>query len=676
MPELFVEFFSEEIPARMQLRAAEDLKSLAEKYLGNAGFENLKMESYVTPRRLVLYVHDLPAQQPDRSEEIKGPRIDAPEQALNGFMQANGLKSLDGVEKREVGKGTHYFIVRNEKGLDTVSVIKALTFSIQNEFSWPKSMHWGGARQEDEMSWVRPLHNISFIFGGKSYSSKSGIDSEWVNEATFSGHRFLSPKPFKAKSFDDYKKQLQKNNVILDQNERRTEILQQAEKLAAKQKLTLRQDDALLDEVTGLVEWPTAMLGTFEKEYLHVPQECLIATMRTNQKYFPLFDAAGKLSNHFILIANVPGSKGEGPIVSGNERVLRARLSDAKFFYDQDLKIKLDDRLPKLKDIQFHAKLGTLQDRVVRMSDIARRLATYLGTDEQLALRAGQLCKADLVTGMVGEFPELQGIMGRYYALYHCENEAVADAIRDHYQPAGANADVPTAPVSIALALADKFDVLNEFFRIDEKPTGSKDPYALRRAALGVIRILLENNIQLPLSKFVRPDVVEFIKDRLQVALRDQGIGHDRVKASLTDTDDVTLIAARANALNDLLATPTGAALLATYRRAANILKAEEKKDQKTYSGAVSGDALREEVEINLNTALNETAGKVGAALEAHRYAEVAGLLAALQPYLDAFFDKVMVNAEDAGIRTNRLNLLGQIRNVCHQFADFSQIEG
>lgn len=665
MPELFVEFFSEEIPARMQWKAGVDLFQLFGEQLKKSGFSEFTIKDEnvcYTPRRLAIAIDNLPTQQPDRSEEIKGPRIDAPEQALNGFMQANGLKSLDGVEKREVGKGTHYFIVRNEKGKKTAEILPNIIQQIVQQFPWPKSMKWGAGDQV----WVRPLHIINVIFDGKPV----------MGNGEFYGHRFLSPKPFKVKSFDDYKKQLRKNNVILDQNERRAEILQQAEKLAAKQKLTLRQDDALLDEVTGLVEFPVAMLGTFEKEYLQVPQECLIATMRTNQKYFPLFDAAGKLSNHFIVIANVPGSDGGKKIIAGNERVLRARLSDAKFFYDQDLRHKLDDSLPKLRDIQFHAKLGTLHQRVERMSDIARRLATYLGADEQLALRAGQLCKADLVTGMVGEFPELQGIMGRYYALYHGEKESVADAIRDHYQPAGANADVPTAPVSIALALADKFDVLNEFFRIDEKPTGSKDPYALRRAALGVIRILLENNIQLPLMHFITQDVMAFIKDRLQVALRDQGIGHDRVKASLTDTDDVTLIAARANALNDLLATPTGAALLGTYRRAANILKAEEKKDQKTYGGAVSGDALREEVEINLNTALNETAGKVGAALDKHQYAEAAALLAALQPYLDAFFDQVMVNAEDAAIRTNRLNLLGQIRNVCHQFADFSQIEG
>lgn len=667
MPELFVEFFSEEIPARMQLRAAEDLKSLAEKNLSEAGFADLKIETYVTPRRLVLHVHDLPAQQPDRSEEIKGPRIDAPEQALNGFMQANGLSSLDNVEQRVIGKATHYFINKVTKGLKTTEALEVIILRIIAQFPWPKSMRWGAG----EDVWVRPLQEANIVFDGKVISGKA-----ITSNGEFYGHRFLSPKPFKAKSFDDYQKQLRKHHVILDQNERRSEIQQQAEKLAVKHKLNLRADDGLLDEVTGLVEWPAAMLGSFEKGYLSVPQECLIATMRANQKYFPLFDADGKLSNHFILIANVPGSKGEGPIVSGNERVLRARLSDAKFFYDQDLKTKLDARLDKLKEIQFHAKLGTLHEKVQRMSAIAQKLAAKLGVDQKLAARAAELCKADLVTGMVGEFPELQGIMGRYYALYHGEDAQVGDAIRDHYQPAGANAPVPTAPVSIALALADKFDALNEFFRIDEKPTGSKDPYALRRAALGVIRILLENKIQLPLAEFARPDVVEFIKDRLQVALRDQGIGHDRVKASLTDTDNVTLIAACASALNDLLATPNGDALLATYRRAANILKAEEKKDQKTYMGIVSGDALREEVEINLNTALGATAGKVKAALDAHKYAEAAALLAALQPYLAAFFDKVMVNSDDPAVRTNRLNLLGQIRMVCHEFADFSQIEG
>ncbi len=399
--------------------------------------------------------------------------------------------------------------------------------------------------------------------------------------------------------------------------------------------------------------------------------------MRANQKYFPLFDADGKLSNHFILIANVPGSKGEGPIVSGNERVLRARLSDAKFFYDQDLKTRLDTRLDKLKEIQFHAKLGTLHERVQRMSDIAQRIAMHLDADQKHAARAAELCKADLVTGMVGEFPELQGIMGRYYAIHAGEPAPVADAIREHYWPAGANAVVPAAPVSVALALADKLDALNEFFRIDEKPTGSKDPYALRRAALGIVRILIENKIQLNLSDFVAPDVRDFIKDRLLVALRDNGISHDRAKAAIHAAEnDIYLASARAFALHKLLESPQGIALLATYRRAANILKAEEKKDGKTFTAAVKVAELQEEVEKSLATELAKAEQTVVGALTRQDYKVAVAALAALQPHLDAFFDKVMVNADDPQVRTNRLNLLGQIRNVCHQFADFSQIEG
>lgn len=685
MPELFVEFFSEEIPARMQLRAAEDLKALAEKNLGEAGFANLKLATYVTPRRLVLHVHDLPLQQPDRSEEIKGPRVDAPEQALNGFMQANGLKSLDGVEKREVGKATHYFIIKNTRGLKTAETLELIMLRIFAQFPWQKSMRWDG-----EQTWVRPLHNLTIIFDGDIIARHPGEGRDPDSHARlgpglrrddgeFCGHRFLSSKTFKAKSFDEYRRQLRKNYVILNENERRMEILAQAQKLADKNKLVLQQDDSLLDEVTGLVEWPTAMLGTFEKEYLSVPQECLIATMRANQKYFPLFDEAGKLSNHFILIANVPGSKGEGPIVSGNERVLRARLSDAKFFYDQDLKIKLDARLDKLKDIQFHAKLGTLHEKVQRMSAIAQKLAVKIGADPKLAVRATELCKADLVTGMVGEFPELQGIMGAYYAEAQGEHEDVVKAIRYHYLPtSGKNdADIPSALVLGCVALADKLDSLNEFFRIDEKPTGSKDPYALRRAALGVIKILLANSQSLDLSEFARPDVLEFIKGRLEVAVREKaGIHYDRVRACLNLGNDLLLVFNRIHALDGLLNTETGKALLVTYRRAANILKAEEKKDNKTYGSTVQTSALYEEVEKQLAAALAQAEGAVTRGLAAQNYGEAAAALAALQPSLDAFFDKVMVNAEDSAVRANRLNLLGQIRNVCHQFADFSQIEG
>ncbi len=661
MPELFIEFFSEEIPARMQSRGAEDLKTLAGEYFSAAGFADVKMDSYVTPRRLVLVAHNLPLEQPDRSEEIKGPRIDAPEQALNGFMQANGLKSLDGVEQRAVGKATHYFISRQIKGEKTALILLPIIHQIYTNFSWPKSMRWG----DKKGAWVRPLIKINAVF-----------DNGYIHhEPEFYGHRFLSPKPFKANSFEQYKSELRKHHVILDQSERRAEIWAQAEKLAAKQGLVLRADEGLLNEVTGLVEWPTAMLGAFEKEFLAVPQECLIATMRANQKYFPLFDAAGKLANYFILIANVPGSKGEGPIVHGNERVLRARLSDAKFFYEQDLKTRLSDRLEKLKTIQFHEKLGTLFDKTSRVTGIAKKLAAVIGADETLAARAAQLCKADLVSGMVGEFPELQGIMGRYYALHDGEDAAVADAVRDHYQPLGPAAEVPRAPVSIAVALADKLDTLTEFFRIGEKPTGSKDPYALRRAALGVIRIILENKIMLPLSQFTAPDVLEFIKDRLQVALRDQGIAHDQVKACLNIGDDIALIANRARDLRDLLSGESGKQLLEGYRRAANILKAEEKKGS-AFDASVQTALLKEAAEQALYEHLTRAEPALAECMRAQNFSGAMTLLINLRGPIDTFFNDVMVNAVDPEIRVNRLNLLGQIRNVFQQFADFSQIEG
>jgi len=666
MPESLVEFFSEEIPARMQLRAAEDLKNLAAECLTAAGFADLKIDSYVTPRRLVLVVHNLPTQQPDRSEEIKGPRIDAPEQALNGFMQANGLTSLGSIEQRVVGKATHYFITQTTKGLKTSEVLEFIILRIFAQFSWPKSMRWGSGTE----AWVRPLQQINVISDGKVI----------MGSGEFYGHRFLSPGPFKAINFEEYKTGLKKHHVILDQRERCDEILNQAEKLAAAQKLSLHTDDAfekLLNEVTGLVEWPVAMLGTFEKEYLQVPQECLIATMRANQKYFPLFDDAGKLANHFILIANVPGVNGGKEIIAGNERVLRARLSDAKFFYEQDLKTRLDSRIEKLKTIQFHEKLGTLYDKVMRVTEIAKKLAATLQADEKLATRAAQLCKADLVTGMVGEFPELQGIMGRYYALADGEDSAVADAIRDHYQPLGPTADVPRAPVSIVAALADKLDTLNEFFRIGEKPTGSKDPYALRRAALGIIRIILENKIQLPLSQFVHLDVLEFIKDRLQVSLRDQGILIENIQDAMSSVpDNVYLIAKAAGDLDKFLKTEAGAKLVVIRKRALNILEAEEKKDKVQYDGIVKANLLVEDVEKVLANELNLAAEKLVMAFKEHSRSAAEQILTQLQPFLDKFFEQVMVNASDADIRMNRLNLLSKIRLLFQQFSNFSQIEG
>lgn len=663
MPELLVELFSEEIPARMQLRAAEDLQILAEKYLGEAGFADLKLETFVTPRRLTLIVHNLPAQQPDRSIEIKGPRVDAPEQALTGFMQANGLTSLGGIEQRAVGKATHYFITRNEKGRKTSEILPEMIAAIIQQFPWPKSMRWGSGTQV----WVRPLQRVNVMFDGKAI----------MGSGEFNGHRFLSPKPFKANNFEKYKSELKKHHVILDQTERRTEILNQIQKIATEKKLSLRDDAALLDEVTGLVEWPTAMLGTFEKEYLQVPQECLIATMRANQKYFPLFDATGGLANHFIVIANVPGTNGPAPIVHGNERVLRARLSDAKFFYDQDLKVPLESRIEKLKTIQFHEKLGTLFEKATRVTAIAQKLADALKADARLAQRAAQLCKADLTTGMVGEFPELQGIMGRYYAEHDKEPKEVCDAIRDHYQPLGPTAAVPTAPISIIVALADKLDTLNEFFRIGEKPTGSKDPYALRRAALGIIRIIIENSLRIPLSQFAEGDVLDFIRERLKYYLRDdQKLPQDACAAALGTGDDLLLIKNKVQALGQFIRTPNGMAVLALTKRASNILKIEEKKDSVAYSGKVHTSLFKNNEEKQLHDKVLEIEEHIKNDLAAEQYIGVIYHLAWIQLPLDSFFEKTLVNDPDPKIRANRLNLLGQIRSVFHQFADFSQIEG
>jgi len=694
MAELFLELFSEEIPARMQTRASEDLKRLVTDKLKEAGLAFTAAAAYATPRRLALTVDGLPPAQPDVTEEKRGPRVGAPEQAVQGFLKSAGLASLDQCEKRDTGKGEFWFAVVKKKGVKTAALLPALLTESFVALPWPKSMRWAGHHYR----WVRPLHSVIATFDGMLIEGTIDLGGGSIRfGCTTPGHRFLDPRPIKVAGFGDYRTKLREGYVIVDPAERRAAIKEQADKLAASAGLTVKPDDALLDEVTGLVEWPVALLGRIDEQFMDIPPEVLTTSMRVNQKYFTLLDKGSKLAPRFVVVANMQTKDGGKAIVAGNERVLRARLSDAKFFWDQDRKVKLEERVPALKDIVFHAKLGTVADKVSRMEALAAELVPFIpGADVDQVRSAALLAKADLTSGMVGEFPELQGVMGRYYAMHEGEKQAVADAIAEHYAPLGPTDRCPTAPISVAVALADKIDSLVGFFAIDEKPTGSKDPFALRRAALGVIRLIVENKLRLPLSTVFSAahqsyanqkaafaalqhgDLLDFFADRLKVALREKGVRHDLISAvfALGGEDDLVRLLARVDALKRFLDSEDGANLLVAYRRASNIVRIEEKKDGKTYNSGVDGALLRQDEEKALYRALAASGEAGGLALDGEDFTGAMASLAQLRAPVDAFFDKVTVNTEDADLRANRLRLLSEIRATLNRVADFSRIEG
>ncbi|MBI1214662.1 MAG: glycine--tRNA ligase subunit beta [Alphaproteobacteria bacterium] len=708
MAEFLLELFSEEIPARMQAKAAEDLKNLVTKGLAEKGLNFDSAVAHSTPRRLALSIDGLPEQQPDQQIEKKGPRVDAPEQATQGFLKSIGKTDFDdSCVKEETPKGTFWFYRETVAGVSTAAILTDIISDIiRRDFKWPKSMKWGSY----DVNWVRPLHSVLAIFNGKPFASMSFADHSG-NHETFvvvcrdktKGHRFLSPEEFTVINFADYMDKLKQHHVLLARAERKQIISAQAQKLAAGAGLAVKEDDALLEEIVGLVEWPVPLMGEFEKEYLEVPHEVLVSTMRGNQKYIALLDGDGKLANKFILVANTETEDGGKEVIAGNEKVLRARLSDAKFYWDQDRRHKLESRLPALEQITFHQKLGTLRQRVDRLKVLAREIAEMLGTDAAAAERAAELCKADLVSGVVFQFPEVQGIIGRYYALHDKEKPEVAQAIEDHYKPAGANDDCPGAPVSIAVALADKVDALVGFFGIDEKPTGSKDPFALRRAALGVIRIILENGLKLSLNKLfaagwnlykmeglkdlraekdVCDDLLAFFRDRLKVALKDKGVRFDIVDAVFAangENDDVAQTQALALALQEFISTENGANLLTAYKRAANIIRIEEKKDGREYSGdekTINEGLLKEQQEIDLVKALANTSNAMQGLFDKEDFTGCMTEMSKLRGPVDAFFDKILVNADDAALRENRLHLLARLRDTMNPIADFSKIEG
>jgi len=670
MPDLLLELFSEEIPARMQAGAARDLERLVVGALSDRGllFEGIK--AFAGPRRLTLAVSGLPAKQADVREELKGPKVDAPQAAIDGFLKKTGL-TKDQLKIEKQAKGEVYIAVIAREGRETATVLGEILPEMMAKLPWPKSMRW---KPGVTTRWVRPLHSILCTFDGETVPfSFAGVSSGRHTQ----GHRFLSSGKIEVRRFDDYAAALKKSHVVLDAEERAAIIFEGIKQAAFIHGLEMIPDEGLLAEVSGLAEWPVVLIGTIEDRFMDVPAEILQTSMRTHQKYFALRDPkTGRMANRFAFVANMIAEDGGKEIVAGNERVLRARLFDAKFFWDEDRKRRLDSRIDDLKGIVYHAKLGTQFERVERIAKLAAEIASKIGADPQKAERAARLAKADLTTGVVGEFPELQGVMGRYYALHDGEAADVADAVRDHYKPVGPSDAVPTDKVAIAVALADKLDSLKGFFAAGEKPTGSGDPFALRRAALGVIRILLENGLRLPLT--VPDDLTAFFADRLKVALKEKGIRHDLIDAvfALGNEDDLVRLVARVEALQAFLKSDDGINLLAGYKRAANILKAEEKKDGRVFAGQVTQGKLTDPGEVSLFSALGTAKDQVTKDLKEENFAAAMRHMAALRVPVDAFFESVKVNAEDAPIRENRLHLLAALRAVMHQIGDFSKIEG
>ncbi len=737
-----LELRSEEIPARMQDDARQNLKRLFEAELAKAGLEAVDIVTYATPRRLALIAHGLPLETQAVSEERKGPRADAPDAALQGFLRSTGLTKEDLVAREDAKGAKVYFAVIEKPGRKTADVLAEAIPAIIRSFPWPKSQRWGEASISTEsLRWVRPLQGIVALLGDDVVACEvDGI----VSGSTTMGHRFHHSGPVTIGNAGDYETKLRACHVIVDQNEREAIIREGAQKVAADAGLVLVQDPFLVNENAGLTEWPVPMLGRFDPAFLAVPEEVIQLTARVNQKYFVCQDAGGKLANAFVCTANIVAHDGGAAIVAGNEKVLAARLSDAKFFYEQDLKVPLGEQAEKLSSIVFHEKLGTVADKVERVAKLARWLVESgvvtpaqagahtppggqvradssaevsmgpgLRRDDDevevlatLAERAARLCKADLVTGMVGEFPELQGIMGGYYARAQGEPDAVADAIRDHYKPVGQGDDVPTAPVTVAVSLADKLDTLAQFFKIDQGPTGSRDPFALRRAAIGCITLIVENGVRVSLGKAIiqaylpramgidgwppGTQLLSFFADRLKVQQREAGVRHDLIDAvfALGGEDDLVRLLARVKALQGFVSTGEGGNLLAAYKRATRVIPVKAGThtlpgglvDAEPSTAVSMGPGLRRDdevaVETTLREALNTAEPLATSAIEREDFEAAMTALASLRAPIDAFFEGVMVNDPDPDKRAYRLRLLERFRDAVHRVADFSKIEG
>lgn len=745
MPDLLLELFCEEIPARMQAGAAESLRKLVTDALVERGLVYEGAKAFVTPRRLALAVHGLPAQQPDTHEERKGPRVGAPQGAIDGFLKAAGLASIDQASVESDPKKGEFYVARLHKhGRPTPDVVAEIVPAVIRAFPWPKSMRWGkGSTSPNALRWVRPLQSILCTFGPETEEPEVvafEVDGLRSGDTT-RGHRFLSEGTIRVRRLEDWMAKLEAAFVVVDRERRKDIILNDAKDLALAQGLELVEDAGLLDEISGLVEWPVVLMGSFDPAFLDVPDEVVRATIRANQKCFVLKDpATGRLANKFVLVSNLAASDGGAAIIAGNERVIRARLSDAKFFWETDKKtnatVPLEDRLAKFGNVTFHEKLGSQLERIKRIENLAAiiagnlinwvfpSLADPMGVQDRFAKYQSQVrlaaryAKSDLRSEVVGEFPEVQGLMGRYYAALEELDEAIGLAAEEHYKPQGPTDRVPTAPVSVAVALADKIDTLADFWAINEKPTGSKDPYALRRAALGVVRIILDNSLRLNLvpilavamdrafmaatevakrsggavagARVFRPvqpwgdqdveviDLLSFFADRLKVHLREAGARHDLVDAvfALPGQDDLLLVVKRVEALGRFLATEDGKNLLAGTKRAANILRIEEKKDGVAYEGGVDMVLLHDPEERALADSIAALGPQIEQALAREDFEAAMALIAQLRAPVDAFFEKVTVNAEDPALRVNRLRLLAAIRAATRSIADFERIEG
>ena len=706
MPDLLIELFSEEIPARMQTRAAQDLQKLVTNGLVEAGLTYASAAAFSTPRRLTLTVEGLLANSPTTREERKGPKADAPEKAIEGFLRGAGL-SRDQVEARETPKGNVLFAVIEKPGRPAAEIIAEVLETTIRNFTWPKSMRWGAG----SLKWVRPLHSILCILTDEAGSEVVALEVDGILSGdTTHGHRFMAPDRFSVTSFEDYTAKLKRAYVVLDAKERAEAIWHSATNMAFASGLEVVEDAGLLAEVAGLVEWPVVLMGRIGDAFLDLPPEVLQTSMREHQKFFSVRNPKSGRIERFITVANRETADHGATILAGNEKVLSARLSDAKFFWENDLrtvrKVGLEGMAKPLADVTFHNKLGSQADRVARIEALARELAPIVGAKPDLAAEAARIAKADLASEMVYEFPELQGIMGRYYAAAAGHDDGVPEACAEHYSPLGPSDVVPTAPVSVAVALADKLDTVTGFWAIDEKPTGSKDPFALRRAALGVVRLILENELPLELRNILvsgqvsnlpatarmadiselpenwqsttTNNLLSFFHDRLKVHLRDQGIRHDIIDAciAMPNNDDLTLLVKRARALNETLSTDDGQNLIQGFKRVGNILTQAEEADGVEYSYGADAKFAETDEERTLFTALDAAEAKISPAMAAQDFTTAMSAMAALRQPIDAFFEATQINTDNQTVRRNRLNLLSRIRTLCLSVADLTKIEG
>ncbi len=684
MPDLLIELFSEEIPARMQARAAEDLQKLVTGGMVDAGLTYASAAAFATPRRLCLTVEGVVAESPTLREERRGPKVGAPDKAIEGFLRGAGV-TRDQLEEREEKKGTFYYATVVKEGRPAAEIIAKVLEKTIRGFPWPKAMRWGSG----SLRWVRPLHRILCILTDEAGASVVPLDVDGIVSGDVTeGHRFMAPGAFSVVSFEDYAAKLKRAHVVLSAEERMETIRAEAANQAFAQGLEVVEDPGLLREVAGLVEWPVVLMGEIGEDFLGLPPEVLQTSMKEHQKFFSVRGKDGQIVR-FVTVANRETADNGATILAGNQKVLSARLADAKFFWENDLRIAESDMsvwLQALENVTFHREIGSQKERIDRIAALARELAPAIGADADEAARAATLAKADLSSEMVYEFPELQGVMGGYYARAAGESDAVADACAAHYQPLGPSDDVPTGAVSRAVALADKLDLLTGMWAIGEKPTGSGDPFALRRAALGVIRIVLESGASLPLAQSIAlankktdgEDLIGFFHDRLKVYLRDQGIRHDIIDAciAMPGSDDLALLVKRAEALSETLKTDDGENLVQGFKRANNILTQAEDKDGVAYEYGADVKFAEEPEETALFAALCERGPKIERATEAQDFAAAMTEMAALRGPIDAFFDKVQVNADSDITRRNRLNLLGDIRKLCLGVADLTRIEG